>query len=162
MARTELTRLQEEYLDWLLLDPDLRIPSTNGAWAEAHGISANTLTNWKKIPIFEQRWKDGIRGQAVNPERTQMLLDSLFKKGINGDVKSAQLYLQATGQMDRNTTINVKTEKASDLSDAELEALIGEYAQKERKQRQEDVKLDAKDVPKLREVIKEAENVKKS
>ena len=51
MARTELTRLQEEYLDWLLLDPDLRIPSTNGAWAEAHGISANTLTNWKKTGL---------------------------------------------------------------------------------------------------------------
>lgn len=157
MARTELTRLQEEYLDWLLLDPDMRIPSTNGAWAEEHGISPNTLTNWKKIPIFEQRWKDGIRGQAVNPERTQMLLDSLFKKGINGDVKSAQLYLQATGQMpEKNTNINIKTENARELSDGELEALIAEYAQKERKQRDDDAKLDGKDVEKLRKSIKDA------
>ncbi len=141
MPRTELTRLQEEYLDWLVLPPDLRIPATNGAWAEEHGVSPNTLTNWKKIPIFEQRWKDAIKGQAVNPERTQMLLDSLFKKGINGDVKSAQLYLQATGQMpEKNTNINIKTESARDLSDGELEALIAEYAQKEKKARDDEQK----------------------
>ena len=36
--------------------------------------------------------------------------------------------------------INIKTEKASELSDGELEALIAEYAQKEKKQRDDDIK----------------------
>ena len=144
MARTTLTRLQEEYLDWLLLPSELRDPSTNQAWAEKNKVSVNTLTNWKKNPTFEARWKDGIKGMAVSPERTQMLLDSLFKRGINGDVKSAQLYLQATNQMPNNKTdINIKTENAKDLTDSELEALIAEYAQQEKKKRDDEAKEDA-------------------
>lgn len=137
----ELTRTQQEYLDWLLLPSELKSPTTKQAWAEEHSMTPNTLTNWQKLPRFKELWEDGIKGLTVSPERTHMLLDSLFKKGINGDVKSAQLYLQATGQMPNpRQEINIKTEKASELSDGELEALIAEYAQKEKKQRDDDIK----------------------
>lgn len=153
----ELTRLQEEYLDWLCLPSELKVPHTNTEWAAAHDLSLNTLTNWKKLPMFAERWKDSIKGMAVSPERTQMLLDSLFKKGINGDVKSAQLYLQATNQMPNpRQEINIKTDNARDLSDGELEALIAQYAQTEKKKRDDEIKDVEKDLTKLKKVIKDA------
>jgi len=153
----ELTRIQEEYLDWLLLPSELKSPHTNTEWAAEHSLTLNTLTNWKKLPMFAERWKDGIKGMAVSPERTQMLLDSLFKKGINGDVKSAQLYLQATNQMPNpRQEINIKTDNARELSDGELEALIAQYAQTEKKKRDDEVKDVEKDLSKLKKVIKDA------
>jgi hypothetical protein len=153
----ELTRIQEEYLDWLLLPSELKVPHTNQEWAAEHNLTPNTLTNWKKLPMFAERWKDGIKGMAVSPERTQMLLDSLFKKGINGDVKSAQLYLQATNQMPNpRQEINIKSDNARELSDGELEALIAQYAQTEKKKRDDEVKDVEKDLTKLKKVIKDA------
>ncbi len=60
----------------------------------------------------------------------------LFKRGLNGDTRSAELYLKATNQMPNpKQEINIKTEKASELSDDELRALIAEYSQAEEHRR---------------------------
>ncbi len=70
----------------------------------------------------------------------------LFKRGLNGDTRSAELYLKATGKMPNpKQEINIKTEKTSELSDGELEALIAEYAQKERHERSKEAIIDGKD-----------------
>lgn len=134
MARTErlfLTQEQEEYLAWLLTPEDSRTPSTKKAWAEEHGIHYNTLGQWEKKKNFAERWKLGVEGLSQSPERTQKLLDALYAKGISGDVRSAELYLKATGHMQTVSTINLnKTESVKDLSDDELQALIVEMSEK--------------------------------
>lgn len=134
----ELTRAQLEYLEWLCLPEPLRFPETKKAYAEEHGVTTQTLINWEKNPLFRDEWDFRIKDMAVSPERTQMLLDSLYKRGINGDTKSAELYLKATNQMPNpKQEINIKTEKVSEITDAELEALIAEYAQQESQKRKE-------------------------
>jgi hypothetical protein len=132
MARTErllLTRQQEEYLEWLLIPKDSRTPRTKKDWAEEHGIHYNTLGVWEKRKDFKERWELGVKGLTESPERTQTLLDALYVKGIAGDVRSAELYLKATGQMASQQNINIKTETSvKELSDDELHALIIEMS----------------------------------
>ena len=133
MARTErlfLTQEQEDYLAWLLTPEDSRTPSTKKAWSEEHGVHYNTLGQWEKKKNFAERWKLGVEGLSQSPERTQKLLDALYAKGISGDVRSAELYLKATGFLQNVSTVNVKNESVKDLSDDELHALIAEMGQK--------------------------------
>lgn len=145
MARNkELTRLQLEYLEWLCLPEDLRFPDTKKAWAAEHKVTTQAMHKWEQIPLFRDEWDFRIKGMAVSPERTQLLLDSLYKRGINGDTRSAELYLKATNQMPNpKQEINIKTEKVAEISDQELEALIAEYAQKEAHTRAQEEKEKA-------------------
>ena len=124
-----LTQQQEEYLEWLLTPKDSRNPKTKKAWAEDHGIHFNTLQVWEKRRDFKERWELGVKGLTESPERTQSLLDALYVKGIAGDVRSAELYLKATGQMASQQNINIKTETSvKELSDEELQTLIIEMS----------------------------------
>jgi hypothetical protein len=137
MARTEslfLSQEQEAYLEWLLTPEDARKPATKKAWAEEHEVHINTLGTWEKKKQFIERWALGVKGMAQSPERTQSLLDALYLKGISGDVKSAELYLKATGYIQQSQTLNIKTETSvKDLSDAELQAAILEITEKQNK-----------------------------
>lgn len=128
-ARMLLTRQQEEYLEWLLTPKESRTPKTKKAWAEEHGIHFNTVGVWEKRKDFQERWSLGVKGLTQSPERSQALLDALYVKGIAGDVRSAELYLKATGQMASQQNINIKTETSvKELSDEELQTLIIEMS----------------------------------
>lgn len=85
---------------------------------------------WEKNKIFKERWDLGVKGMAQSPERTQCLLDALYAKGVSGDVRSAELYLKATGFMQQVQTVNVNTSSVKELSDDELHAMILELSQK--------------------------------
>lgn len=134
MAKTPrlfLTEAQEAYLAWLLTPDDSRNPKTKKEWADANDVHYNTLGTWEKSKIFKERWELGVKGMAQSPERTQALLDALYAKGVSGDVKSAELYLKATGFMQQTQTINVNNATAvKELSDDELQAMILELSQK--------------------------------
>jgi len=65
------------------------------------------------------------------------LLDTLYSKGLDGDVKSAQLYLQATNRMAPPTVTVQSNKKAAELSDDELDALIVAVAEREKSQRKQ-------------------------
>jgi hypothetical protein len=145
MAREQLSKVQEEYLAWILLPEPARVPSSKRQWAEKHDVHYNTVNNWEKSKVFQARWKEGVDGMAQSPERTQRLLDSLFNKGLDGDVRAAQLYLTATGQMPQNQTLNIKHENAKSLSDEELESLIVQMASNEKSARKADKEAEPKD-----------------
>ena len=130
--RMLLTRQQEEYLEWLLTPKESRTPKTKKAWAEEHDVHWNTLGVWEKRKDFQERWSLGVKGLTQSPERSQALLDALYAKGIAGDVRSAELYLKATGQMASQQNINIKTETSvKELSDDELQTLILEMSKKQ-------------------------------
>jgi len=129
-ARLFLSETQEAYLAWLLTPEDTRNPGTKKEWAELNDVHYNTLGVWEKNKIFKERWNLGVKGMAQSPERTQALLDALYAKGISGDVKSAELYLKATGQMQQAQTVNINTSSVKELTDEELQAMIIEITQK--------------------------------
>jgi hypothetical protein len=63
------------------------------------------------------------------------LLDTLYEKALGGDIKAAQLYLQATNRM-APPTLTVKSEtNIGQLSDKELEDLIAAVATQEKESR---------------------------
>jgi hypothetical protein len=96
------------------------------------GVDITTLRRWEKRPAFKEVWKGQVDEVQGSPERTQMLLDTLYEKAIAGDVKSAQLYLQATNRM-APPTVEVRSEKrVAELSDSDLDELIAAMAKRER------------------------------
>jgi hypothetical protein len=94
-----LTAQQQEYLNWLCIAPQERVPNSKRAFAEQMGVDITTLRRWQKKDIFVAQWKTAVDDIQGSPERTQRLLDTLYSKALEGDVKSAQLYLQATNRM---------------------------------------------------------------
>lgn len=133
-ARLLLTQDQELYLEWLLTPSESRTPKTKKEFAEKIEIHSNTLLQWEKNKTFKERWELGIKGLAQSPERTQTLLDALYAKGIAGDHRSAELYLKATGQMAAGAQMQQKEQTSvKDLSDEELESMILELSEKQKK-----------------------------
>ncbi len=130
-GRLFLTETQEAYLVWLLTPEDTRMPKTKKEWSELHNVHYNTVGTWEKNKVFKERWELGVKGLAQSPERTQALLDALYTKGVSGDVKSAELYLKATGFMQQVQTVNINnTSSVKELSDDELQSMIMEISQK--------------------------------
>lgn len=130
-----LSTQQQRYVEWLCTAPGERVPATKKACAVELGVDITTLRRWEKKDVFRQAWKDSVDEVQGSPERTQRLLDTLYAKGLDGDVKSAQLYLQATNRM-APPTLQVQTgKKSAELSDAELDQLIAAVAEREKAQR---------------------------
>lgn len=129
--RMFLTQEQELYLEWLVLPEYERVPLTKKEWAEQHDVSKATLANWERKKIFQDRWKLAVEGLAQSPERTQKLLDALYARGLDGDTKSAELYLKATGNLKIQQQVSVTTTSLKEVSDDELEKMILEISQKQ-------------------------------
>jgi hypothetical protein len=131
-----LTQPQQEYLDWLCTAPSERTPPSKNKMAVHLGVDITTLRRWEKKPNFRKQWQDKVDDIQGSPERTQAVLDMLYNKATqDNDVKSAQLYLQATNRM-APPTVEVKSDrKLTELSDAELDALIASVASREKETR---------------------------
>lgn len=126
---------QEEYLAWLCTAPSEREPASKEAYAASIGVNVSTLRRWEKKEVFRKAWQARVDEVQGSPERSQRLLDTLYAKALEGDIKAAQLYLQATNRM-APPTMTVKTERASaELSDSELDELIAMMADRERQTR---------------------------
>ena len=137
MGTTEniLTGEQQKYLEWLCTAPQERQPPSKKQYATKHVVDVTTLRRWEKKPAFRQEWQSRVDDLQGSPERTQALLDTLYNKALDGDTKSAQLYLQATNRM-APATIEIKNEKrTAELSDTELDELIAAMASREKQSR---------------------------
>jgi hypothetical protein len=130
-----LTQQQQVYVEWLCTAPSERVPATKKAMAVELGVDITTLRRWEKKEVFRNAWKDTVDEVQGSPERTQRLLDTLYAKALDGDTKSAQLYLQATNRMAPPTVTLQSNKKAAELSDAELDSLIAAVAEREKAQR---------------------------
>jgi hypothetical protein len=112
-----------------------RNPGSKNKMAVELGVDVKTLRRWEKKPVFRDQWQNRVDDIQGSPERTQGVLDMLYTKAMDGDTKSAQLYLQATNRM-APPTIEVKSDrKAQELSDSELDELIGALAAREKETR---------------------------
>ena len=130
-----LTVAQQNYLDWLCTAPTERVPASKAKYAIEHQVDETTLRRWQKKEIFVTEWKKRVDDIQGSPERTQKLLDTLYNKALEGDTKSAQLYLQATNRMLPPTVTVNSNKKATELTDSELDELIGQIAAHEKSRR---------------------------
>ena len=128
---------QEKFLNWLCTPANGRVPSSQNQYAKVEGVDETTLRRWKKKPAFKQEWERRVNELQSSPERTQQLLDNLFQRALEGDNNSAKLYLQATGRL---APVQLQVEhkgNVTELSDAELEAMIASTARAEHEMRRE-------------------------
>lgn len=131
-----LTQQQTEYLEWLCTAPSERVPESKVKMAAFLGVDVKTLRRWEKKEVFRKQWQERVDTIQGSPERTQAVLDMLYNKATQeNDVKSAQLYLQATNRM-APPVLEVRSDRAaSQLSDAELDELIASVAAREKETR---------------------------
>lgn len=130
-----LTPAQEEYLEWLCTSVNEREPKLKWEIAQKIGVTIHTLRAWEKKAVFMDKWKAGVENTQGSPERTQVLLDSLYERGIAGDVKSAQLFFQATNRLAPSAPPVVTEKRTAELTDVELDALILESAKRQQAER---------------------------
>jgi hypothetical protein len=126
---------QEAYISWLCTPPSERTPASKEKYADSIGVNISTLRRWEKKEVFRKEWQSKVDDVQGSPERSQRLLDTLYEKALGGDIKAAQLYLQATNRM-APPTLTVKSEtNIGQLSDKELEDLISAVASQEKESR---------------------------
>ena len=126
---------QEAYISWLCTPPSERTPASKEKYAASIGVNITTLRRWEKKDVFRKEWQSKVDDVQGSPERSQRLLDTLYEKALGGDIKAAQLYLQATNRM-APPTLTVKSEtNIGQLSDKELEDLIAAVATQEKESR---------------------------
>lgn len=126
---------QEQYLEWLCTAPSERVPDSKRKYAEVNKVAVQTLRRWEKLEHFRKEWAKRVDDVIGSPDRTQALLDNLYDKALKGDTNAAKLYLQTTGKL-APAQLTVNTEKrAAELSDSELDALIGQMAAREQEKR---------------------------
>ena len=128
---------QEKYLNWLITPPHERIPSSQLKYCEVNEIDPTTVRRWQKKAWFIKEWDRRVEELQGSPERTQRILDALYDRGVDGDVRAAKLYLEATHRLTPAPTASKTNSKGmADLSDDELDQLIGKMAEREKSQRQ--------------------------
>lgn len=121
MGRRDLTDLKEEFMLWLL-DP-ARMGSYK-EWAEAHGCNENTLRNWRKDPAFKSELDRRLMQMNVDSIRIQKVVDAMWDKAAQGDVKAAELYLRYIEKLQPSRPVLEDDTDVSKLSDEELLAAL--------------------------------------
>ena len=110
----------ESFLEWLLLGHD-RKPLHQYEWAAENGVHEDSLRKWKRDPRFIREWDRRASETNVSPERVQGVVDALWAKAAEGDVKAAGLYLQYVDKFTPKRRLVVDDERdAAGLSDSDL------------------------------------------
>jgi hypothetical protein len=115
----------DEFLDWLL--SEVREPATQKEWCAERGLNDRTVRRWKADSRFTREWDRRAAELNVHPERTQSVVDALYRQAADGDVKAAALYLQYIDKFTPKRRVLVDDDRsATGMSDEELaEELAG-------------------------------------
>lgn len=118
----------EEFLDWLLSDE--RVPATAREWCDERGLNERTVRRWKSDPRFVRDWDRRAAELNVHPERTQSVVDALYKQAARGDVKAASLYLQYIERFTPKRRVVVDDDRVvTGMSDSELAAELADLVE---------------------------------
>jgi hypothetical protein len=127
---------QEKYLNWLLTPAHERQPASQALYCKENNVDPTTVRRWQNKPNFRKEWERRVDQLQGSPERTQRLLDSLYNKALDGDVRAANLYLQATHRLVPVSKQTVSGSKPlKELTDTELDGLIEQMAKREKDSR---------------------------
>jgi hypothetical protein len=107
-------------LDWLLMGAE-RDPRTQYEWANLNDVHPDSIRRIKRDPRFVKEWDKRAAELNINPERVQSVVDALWARASDGDVKAASLYLQYIDKFTPKRTVVVDDEReVAGLSDGEL------------------------------------------
>ena len=110
----------KQLLEWLLLGPE-REPRTQREWALENGIHEDSLRRIKRDARFIKEWDRRAAELNINPERVQSVIDALWQRAADGDVKAASLYLQYIDKFTPKRKVAVAEDRdVAALSDIEL------------------------------------------
>ena len=113
-----------DFLDWLLKGPE-REPRTQREWAAENDIHEDSLRRIKRDHRFLKEWDHHAAELNINPERVQSVIDSLWQRASDGDVKAANLYLQYIEKFTPKRKIVVDDERdIAGFSDEELASAL--------------------------------------
>lgn len=82
---------QLAYIDFLLANPMM----TNTEAAKACGVNRNTLTEWKKLPEFQEEYNKRLREQWEGAEL--LAQETMRKLAKSGDFKASKYILDSLG-----------------------------------------------------------------
>ena len=110
----------KEFLEWLLQGPE-RVPYTQREWAKQNDIHEDSLRRIKRDARFVKEWARRAAELNINPERVQSVIDALWQRAADGDVKAASLYLQYIDKFTPKRKVAVAEDRdVAALSDIEL------------------------------------------
>ena len=110
----------QDFLDWLLRGPE-RQPRTQREWAVENDMHEDSLRRIKRDARFIKEWDRRAAELNINPERVQSVINSLWQRASDGDVKAASLYLQYIDKFTPKRKVVVDDERDTQgLSDEEL------------------------------------------
>ena len=113
-----------DLLDWLLRGPE-REPQTQRDWATENGVHEDSIRRIKRDHRFIKEWDRRAAELNINPERVQSVIDSLWQRASDGDVKAASLYLQYIDKFTPKRRVVVDDDRdAAGLSDEELASAL--------------------------------------
>lgn len=127
-------------LEWLTTPPSERSPDSMNKLADELGVTARSLRNWRSEPTFRALWEKRAKEIVGEPDKVQRLLEGIYEGATNPEetlasrVRAADLYLRAVDGI-RPPAVDAAAKAAHEMSDAELEALIAQEAQKEKARR---------------------------
>ena len=103
-------------------------PRTQRDWASENKIHEDSIRRIKRDARFIKEWDRRAAELNINPERVQSVIDSLWQRASDGDVKAASLYLQYIDKFTPKRKVVVDDERDIEgYSDEELaEALEAE------------------------------------
>ena len=81
-----------EFVDWMTLPTDLRVPKTQEKLAQELGVDSATLSDWKKVDGF---WNE-VRKRRKNwiQEKMSNVLLGVYSKALKGDTLAAKLLME--------------------------------------------------------------------
>ena len=113
-----------DLLDWLLRGPE-REPRTQREWAAENDVHEDSIRRIKRDHRFIKEWDRRAAELNINPERVQSVIDSLWQRASDGDVKAASLYLQYIDKFTPKRRVVVDDDRdAAGLSDEELASAL--------------------------------------
>jgi len=114
----------QDFLDWLLRGP-ARQPRTQREWAAETDMHEDSLRRIKRDHRFIKEWDSRAAELNINPERVQSVIDSLWQRASDGDVKAANLYLQYIEKFTPRRKVVVEDERdIAGFSDEELASAL--------------------------------------
>lgn len=115
--------VQAAFVEYLV-DPDR---GTQADFARAHGVAEKTLSRWKKDSDFRSMWDRRCAELNVDPDRVQRLIESIYARALDGDVRAQKLYLEYTEKFTPKRVV-IEDRSPKDLSDTELADALEEGA----------------------------------
>jgi hypothetical protein len=143
MAR-RFSDLQKSYIDFLVTPKALRDPdgpTTDREWAEGNNINPSQLAKWRGDPDFQREWQKRLARARVTPDKINAVYEAMHEAATKGNVQAAKLYLESNNRLNppKELLDEQATTPLSQMSDAELNALLAQAAEAELDSRSSEV-----------------------